>query len=75
MGLDEALENSVTVVRGMRRPVQLEGLEQSLGHSGQRGPQRGECVSGRRATSGSVRESHCVLSSRWRISRWAETAT
>ena len=41
----------------MRRPVQLEGPEQSLGRAGQRGSQRGEDVSGLRSAAGCLRES------------------
>ena len=46
------------VVRGLRWPVRLEGPEQSLGDTRQRGPQQDEGVSGSRPTLGSVRELH-----------------
>ena len=59
------------VVRGLRRTVQLEGSEHSLGYTGQSGPQRGEGVSGTRATSGSVREPHgcSQVVGEWRLPR------
>ena len=43
------------MVRSVRRPVQLEGSERSLGRTAQRGPQRGEGVLGPRAAAGFVR--------------------
>ena len=49
------------MVRGMRRPVPLEGPEHSHGYIGQCGPRRGEGVSGPRATSRSVRASLVCL--------------
>ena len=45
------------VVRGVRRSIRLEEPEQSLGHTGFCGSQRGDSVSGARHAAGCVRES------------------
>ena len=54
------------VVCGLRRPVRLEDLEQSLGHTRQHGPPRSKCYSSTRSAARGLRElDQSMRSSSW----------